>query len=87
MWMSQDAGIMGYLIELDPLYGLIRWPQPEPDAPEIETETAAPAEVSPNIPSGAVQPEFNLQPPHPACGHLLPVRCGEGNILWDDFLW
>jgi hypothetical protein len=21
--------------------------------------------------------------PHPACGHLLPIRCGEGIILWD----
>jgi hypothetical protein len=24
--------------------------------------------------------------PHPASGHLLPIRCGEGIILWDDFL-
>jgi len=23
--------------------------------------------------------------PHPACGHLLPIRCGEGIILWDVF--
>ena len=57
------SGVMGYLIELDPLYGLIRWPKPEPDLPE--TETAAPAEVLTEIPSAAVQPEFNLQAPHP----------------------
>ena len=54
------SGVMGYLIELDPLYGLIRWPHPEPDALEIETETAAPAKISPDIPSAAIQPEFNL---------------------------
>jgi hypothetical protein len=24
--------------------------------------------------------------PHPAFGHLLPIRCGEGIILWDVFL-
>src|ERR1039457_7701093 len=22
--------------------------------------------------------------PPPACGHLLPIRCGEGFFLWDD---
>jgi hypothetical protein len=57
------SGVMGYLIELDPLYGLIRWPkpEPEPDAPEMaEAEIAAPAEVPPEIPSAAIQPEFNL---------------------------
>jgi|GEM_PF-3868503 hypothetical protein len=53
-------GVMGYLIELDPLYRLIRWPKPEPDSPEIEAEISASAKVPPEIPSAAVQPEFDL---------------------------
>jgi hypothetical protein len=42
-------GVMGYLIELDPLPILIRWPQPEP-------ETSAP----PAEPPPVIQPEFDL---------------------------
>ena len=58
MRSDKIAGVMGYLIELDPLYGLIRWP--EPDAPEIEVETFAPAKVQQEVSPVAVQPEFNL---------------------------
>ena len=30
-------------------------------------------------------PSHHQGAPHPASGHLLPIRCGEGIILWDDF--
>lgn len=51
---------MGYLIELDLNYGLITWPQPEPDNSEREPETTAPAEVLPEAPAASTQPELNL---------------------------
>jgi len=44
-------GVMGYLIELDPLPILIRWPQPEP-----ENQSGQPAEPPP-----VIQPEFDLK--------------------------
>jgi hypothetical protein len=39
------AGVMGYLIEIDDLRSHIVFPKPGPDAPEVQEQTAAPAEV------------------------------------------
>ena len=48
---------MGYLIELDPLPILIRWPQPEP-----ESQSGKPAKdlAPPAEPPPVIQPEFDL---------------------------
>jgi hypothetical protein len=51
------ADVMGYLIEIDPLRSLITWPQPEPDQPEIEEETA---ETLPEATAVHSQPELNF---------------------------
>ena len=51
-------GVMGYLVELDPLPILIRWPQPEPENHSGKSsEALAPAAEPPPV----IQPEFDLK--------------------------
>jgi hypothetical protein len=51
------GGIMGYLIKLDLLRSRITFPQPKPEAPEIEEETA---ETLPEATAVHSQPELNF---------------------------
>jgi hypothetical protein len=53
------AGVMGYLIEIDPLRSHIAYPKPEPDAPEIQ-EAPAPAEVLEEETPDCQQKELNF---------------------------
>ena len=54
------GGTMGYLIELDPLYGLIRWPEPESNASACEVETDGLPEVSSKALPLIIQPDLDL---------------------------
>jgi hypothetical protein len=54
------AGVMGYLIEIDPLRSQIAFPKPEPDVPETQEQAAAPAEVVKEETPDCQQEELNL---------------------------